>query len=242
MLGLKDHPFAIEAYFDFSLVFTFAISVNDAKKLIPTFLEPDTFNNEHAFIAVAMVKTKNLRPKGFPEWFGRNFFLTGYRVFVRYHNQHHKHLRGLYILKSETDSKWMSVMGNIFSSYKYETGTIQVEEFNKEIKINSTDLGINAHIIRGNENTLLPASSPFTNWQEARKFAGPLPFTFTAANANKSVLIIEGVRNHWQPMPVIVLNADFKFINDIKIPCTLANAFIIDKVPYYWKKGRKEML
>jgi uncharacterized protein YqjF (DUF2071 family) len=104
---LKNHPFAVEAFFESSLVLTFAVPKEQIQHLIPECLTLDTFDDKWAFIAVAMVQTKALRPKGLPEWLGNNFFLIGYRVFVRYTNQAGRNLRGLYILKSETDKKKM---------------------------------------------------------------------------------------------------------------------------------------
>src|ERR1700761_677667 len=107
---LKNHPFAVEAFFESSLVFTFAVPKDEVRHLVPECLELDTFDDKWAFIAVAMVQTKSLRPKGFPKMFGNDFFLIGYRVFVRFTNERGKHLRGLYILKSETDKKKMKFL------------------------------------------------------------------------------------------------------------------------------------
>src|SRR6266487_973635 len=121
---LKNHPFAVEAFFESSLVLTFAIQKEEIQHLIPECLKLDTFNNKWAFIAVAMVQTKQLRPKGFPKFIGNNFFLIGYRVFVRFTNNAGKNLRGLYILKSETDKKKMEFFGNIFTHYNYTTTDI----------------------------------------------------------------------------------------------------------------------
>ena len=95
---LKNHPFAVEAFFESSLVLTFAIPKSQVQDLIPECLELDTFNDKWAFIAVAMVQTKALRPKGFPKIVGNDFFLIGYRVFVRFTTHAGKSLRGLYIL------------------------------------------------------------------------------------------------------------------------------------------------
>src|SRR5215216_3946721 len=97
---LKNHPFAVEAFFESSLVFTFAVQKEQIQHLIPECLELDSLNDKWAFIAVAMVQTKALRPKGFPKMFGNDFFLIGYRIFVRSANRAGKSLRGLYILKS----------------------------------------------------------------------------------------------------------------------------------------------
>ena len=117
MSFLKNHPFAVEAHFESSLVLTFAVPKEQLESLIPECLTLDVFQDTYAFVAMAMVQTKDLRPKGFPKFMGNNFFLIGYRVFVRYTNNRGKKLRGLYILKSETNKKKMAFMGNIFTHY-----------------------------------------------------------------------------------------------------------------------------
>jgi uncharacterized protein YqjF (DUF2071 family) len=239
---LKNHPFAVEAFFESSLVFTFAIQKEQIQNLIPECLELDTFNDKWAFIAVAMVQTKALRPKGFPKIVGNNFFLIGYRVFVRFTNQAGKNLRGLYILKSETDKKKMEFFGNIFTHYNYTTTDINQTSQNGITRISSHKSDFKIQIEdTGNENISLPVGSPFADWKEARRFAGPLPFTFTYNPADKKVLIIEGVRENWKPMPVKVIDYYFSFIDNLKLSdVKLANAFIIRNIPYYWKKGKIE--
>ena len=116
---LKNHPFAVEAFFESSLVLTFAIPKGELQSFIPECLQLETFKDKWAFIAVAMVQTKNLRPKGSPKFMGNDFFLIGYRVFVNFTNVKGKKYRGLYILKSETDKKKMEFLGNMFTHYNY---------------------------------------------------------------------------------------------------------------------------
>ena len=239
---LKNHPFAVEAFFESSLVFTFAIPKEQTKHLIPECLQLDVFDDKWAFIAVAMVQTKALRPKGFPKFMGNNFFLIGYRAFVRYTNEAGKNLRGLYILKSETDKKKMEFFGNIFTHYNYTTTDIHQATQNGVKEIYSGKSGFKIKIRdTDDENIALPAGSPFNDWKEARRFAGPLPFTFTYNDVEKKVLIIEGVREKWKPMPVSVIDYRFDFIDNMKPEgARLANAFIIRNIPYYWKKGKME--
>ena len=134
---LKIHPFAVEAFFESSLVLTFSIPKEEIQHLIPDCLTLDTFEDKWAFIAVAMVQTKSLRPKGFPKILGNDFFLIGYRVFVRFKNNAGKNLRGLYILKSETNKKKMELFGNIFTHYSYTTTDIQQSIQNGTTEISS---------------------------------------------------------------------------------------------------------
>jgi uncharacterized protein YqjF (DUF2071 family) len=239
---LKDHPFAVEAYFESSLVLTFAVPKEQLQNLIPECLQLDTFQDKWAFVAVAMVQTKGLRPKGFPKFMGSDFFLIGYRVFVRYTNNAGKNLRGLYILKSETDKKKMEFFGNIFTHYKYTTTDIkQIEQQNTK-EISSIKSKFKIIIAKTEEQISLPEYSPFADWNEARRFAGPLPFTFTYIKETKEVLIIEGVRQNWTPNPVKVIDYNFDFLSTIKLESpVLANAFIIKDIPYNWKKGKIEL-
>jgi len=80
LASLKNHPFSIEAFFDYSVVLTFAFPKEELSGLIPECLRLDTFDDKWAFLAVALVQTKKLRPKGFPEFLGSDFFWsdTGY--------------------------------------------------------------------------------------------------------------------------------------------------------------------
>ena len=101
---LRSHPFAVEAFFDSSLVVTFAVPVDEVKALIPDCLAADELRG-NAFIAVAMVQTRGLRPAGLPEFLGQDFFLIGYRVFVRFTASDGRSTRGLYILRSATNKR-----------------------------------------------------------------------------------------------------------------------------------------
>lgn len=147
MKFLKNHLFAVSAHFQRSTVLTFAIPKDQLLSLIPKCLDLDCFQNKWAFIAVAMVQTKNLRPKGLPKFLGNNFFLIGYRIFVRYNTSYGKRLRGLYIIKSETNKKKMEFFGNIFTHYNYTTTDINISEANGIRNISSQNS--NFHIIIG---------------------------------------------------------------------------------------------
>lgn len=239
---LKDHPFAVEAFFESSLVLTYAVPKEQLLHLVPECVEVETFNDTWGFVALAMVQTKNLRPKGFPAFMGNDFFLTGYRVFVRYTSATGKKYRGLYILKSETNKKKMEFFGNIFTHYNYATTDISLTETKEQLHIESKKSGLNIVVANETTEVPLPKDSPFENWKEARKFAGPLPFTFTYTPATKEVLIIEGVRQDWKPQAVKVIDEHSDYLDSLQLEgMVLANAFIIKNIPYWWKKGRKEV-
>jgi hypothetical protein len=236
MWNLKKHPFAVSAFFDYSLVLTYAVPKTLLMPLIPPHLALDTWQDEWAFVAVALVQTKNLRPTGFPNWLGNDFFLVGYRIFVQYETNAGKRLRGLYILKSETDKYKMSLLGNIFTHYNYETIDIKVKKEAHHIQIFSQKSGLDISINYNKENVALPPNSPFADWKTARRFAGPLPFTFDFDVKKQEMLIVEGMRQNWIPKPVEVIKNEVSFVQKFENP-VLANAFIIENISYNWKPG-----
>ncbi|MGJ3234161.1 DUF2071 domain-containing protein [Marivirga sp.] len=238
---LKNHPFAVETYFENSIVLSYAIAKEELQGLIPECLELDTFDDKWAFVAVAMVNTKSLRTKGLPKFLGNDFFLIGFRVFVRYTDKRGKRLRGLYILKSETNKRKMAFFGNIFTHYNYTTTDISYKKEKNLLTIQSEKSALDVAVNSANDDIKLPANSPFKDWKEARRFAGPLPFTFTYNAEKKEVLIIEGVRQNWKPEPLEIQKAEVGFIKEKSFKnIHLANAFVVSNIPYYWKKGKVE--
>lgn len=241
MLKLKKHPFAVEAFFEKSIVLTYVFPKETLQNLIPKCLELDTFQDKFAFIAIAIVESKNLRPKGFPAFMGNDFMLIGFRIFVRYTNSKGKNLRGLYILKSETDKKKMQFLGNIFTHYNYETTDVSIKQLGNEIQVNSQKSKIQIELIRNGNDSILPKNSPFKDWKDARRFAGPMPFTFTFDESKNEVLIIEGVRSNWKPEPLEIELESVGFFEEKNLKDGIpANAFIVENIPYHWKKGKIE--
>lgn len=237
----KNHPFTVEAYFNNSTILTFAFPKKKLENIIPQHLVLDTFNDKWAFLAVAIVQTTGLRPKGFPVFFSNDFSLVGYRIFVKYTDKKGKSLRGLYILKSETDKLAMEFLGSIFTHYKYTTTDIKITKNTNSSIITSNKSGIKIEIKHTESQISLPQNSPFTNWKEARKFAGPLPFTFSYNPKSKTVLIIEGVRQKWIPSPIHITSYNISYLTSLNLgESILASAFEINNIPYFWRKGKIE--
>lgn len=242
---INRNPFPVRAHFDFSLVLTFAYDISALKNKIPPELELDTYENRWAFLAVAMVQTKSLRPKGFPRFLGTDFFLIGYRIFVRYRSIKGNRMRGLYILKSETDKQRMQFLGNIFTRYRYSKTDIQHSSVQGgAIAVSSKSSNFQVEVdTKQNPELPLPDSSPFPTWQKARLFSGPLPFTFSIDRVSQEIVIVEGVRESWSPQPVQVVNYSIPFLQEFSMdPPLLANAFVTRDIPYDWKRGRTESL
>lgn len=235
---LKRHPFAVKAFFEYSAVLTYALPADSLRPLLAPGLTLDE-RDGRGFAAIAMVKTRGLRPAVFPAFMGQDFFLIGFRIFTRFETASGKRLRGLRILKSQTDSRRMVISGNLLTHYNYHYLPVQAVNSPETLTVRAA--GLDA-VFHKKENPSLPAHSPFKDWREARMYAGPLPFTFDYEKQTGSIVVIEGVRTNWEPRPAEA-SANAEFFQDPMFggaPAVLASAFIIENVPYYWKPGRLE--
>jgi len=244
----KRHPVPVTAFFRHSLVLTFALPATVLEPLLPPGLMLDTHKG-FGFLAIAMVQTESLRPSFCPKILGQDFFLSGYRVFARYKTKAGRTLRGLRILRSDTNRRLMEFFGNCLTHYNYRLAKVEVEEQGDrlEIQIRTPQAEADLHVIAdlGHPPSAPPSGSPFADLREARLFAGPLPFTFDYEEQSGSMILIEGVRDDWKPKPIeveVLQNTFFRQAPFVGSQPVLANAFHVQNISYRWKRGRVERL
>lgn len=237
----------IKAHFVSSLVLAYAVPAPVLEPFLAPGLTLDTYK-DFGFLAIALVHTRDLRPAFVPEGLGISFYLSGYRIFTRYRTKTGQTLRGLKILRSDT-SRWaMRFFGNMLTHYQYQLSSWDFRRNGETLDIRVTtpdhraDLHVEADL---SSEPALPQGSPFPDLREARKFAGPLPFTFDYERQTHSIIRVEGVRQQWNPRPVSVtvrLNGFLQHEPFSESGAVLANAFFLEDVPYAWRPGIREPL
>lgn len=239
---LRRHPIPMAADFRHSLVITYAFESAVLEPLLPPGLVLDTFGG-FGFLAIALVDTCSMRPAGLPRAAGVDAHLAGYRIFTRLRGA--ESLRGLRILRSETDRLPIARVGNLLTHYQYNLSRIAVEEegpgrlhWNIDSRGKGADLDVRADV--DSTPPQPPEESPFKDWRQARRFAGPLPYTFDYEAETNSIIRIEGVRRNWNPRPVTVDVGRCGFLEQGPFASArprLANAFYVSSIAYEWKRG-----
>lgn len=249
---LRRHPLAVRATLRECVTLTYAVPADVLRPMLPPGLELDTVGGE-GFVAVALVQTERLRPDGVPAALGGNFFLAGYRIFSTFTEVAHpsggrgRMLRGLRILRSDTDRTLMALGGNLLTHYNYHrcrarvTTDLDTAHFTIESRDGFGDVDL---LVRFDDERL-PQGSPFDSVREARRFAGPLPFTFDYEDATHSIIAVEGRRTNWRPAPVGVHVKRLTFFDQPAFAgCVprLAAAFRVRDVEYHWLRGVRHAL
>jgi len=245
---LKRHPLSVRAHFDFVLSITYALPPATLLKFLPPGLHLDEWNGL-GFLAAAFVQTRGLRPVLFPKFAGRSYFFGGYRVFCRFVTADGKELRGLKIIRSDTDNKIMVAFGNLLAHYNYHLAEVDVDRRPKfvHLRIVSRDGNGDTDLVAdiAHPGEFLPDGSPFSNVQEARRFAGPMPFTFAYEAETNSIIRVQGLRKGWKPrlVPMSVQKLSFLLQPEFaSVTPVLASCFHMENVDYHWKSGVREQL
>lgn len=243
LAALRRHPIPIQAFFRYSLVLTYAYPEEILRPLLPPGLTLDSYEGS-GFLAIALVRTERLRPSGFPEFLGRGFFLSGYRIFSRFRRPDGRVLRGLRILRSDADSRFLVWSGNLLTRYGYRKCAAESRRTREALEIRITtpnaeaDVSVRALIAETADAP--PPGSPFPDLKVARRYAGPLPFTFDYEAETGQMVIIEGVRENWNPKAVRIEAARCAFLETppfSTVSPRMANAFLVENTRYRWKRG-----
>jgi hypothetical protein len=233
---LQRNPLPIAAHFRHSLVLAYAFPRATLEPLLPPTLELDT-HGKSGLAAAAFVQTERLRPAFLPDALGLDFFLAGYRIFARVAEQ--PSLRGLYILGSYTDRRSMVIFGNAFTRYRYRLADASCRLAGDKLEIQIRP-GVDVVADLASASAPLPEGSPFSDEREARRFAGPLPYTFHHEQETGSLVAVRGTRTGWEPRPAAVAVRELAFFASgpfADADATLANAFYVGGVDYRWERG-----
>jgi uncharacterized protein YqjF (DUF2071 family) len=245
---LKRHPIPMRASFDFVLSITYAFPSQILSKLVPPGLRLDEWEGR-SFLAAAFVQTRHMRPAVLPRFAGARYFFSGYRVFCRFKTRGGRELRGLRILRSDTDKGLMVTAGNLLTYYNYHLAQIDVRRAENSLRLRVTshdgngDVDVTADL--AGPLDFIPEGSPFLTARDARHFAGPMPFTFDYESETNSIIRIQGLRKKWRPrlIPVSIKKLTFlaqeKFADASPI---FASCFYMEGVDYRWKRGVRERL
>lgn len=243
MKFLKRHPFPVVARFDRVVAVTFAFPEETLSSLVPQGLEIDGYEGL-GFVTIALVWTRGMRPAGFPAFLGQDFFLAGYRIFTRLRDESGRRLRGLKIIGSETNKRRMVFLGNLMTGYRYRQVKVEIVTRGTETQVRAARADGSALLDLCFDDcggdVGLPAGSPFPDWRTARRFAGPMPFTFSPEGEG-SFLVIEGRRADWTPRPVVLKQWRAAIFDEPPfrgIEPVAANAFAVNDIDYRWERGR----
>lgn len=240
---LRRHPVPMATRFGHSVVLTYALPAEVLTPLLPAGLRLDTYRGV-GFVAIGVVSTRRLRPAYLPARFGLDAVLVGYRIMTAFATPTGRTMRGLYVLRSDTDRRLLRLGANALTRYRYHAARIQDSSTDTSVRVDVSTMDGQADLLLRADiraESGLPASSPFATMADARRFAGPLPYTFDHEASTGSIVVVKAFRSAWRPRPVSVSVPRAGFLAHGPFADTrpvLANAFHVADLDYGWHRGR----
>ena len=204
---------------------------------LPIHLEPD-LHEGRAFLSIVIADMVRMRPAVLPPIFGITYTQVVYRAVVKCAGE-----RGVTFLRSDAANRLMVTAGNALTFFRFNLASVRWElsaramGFSLEPRAGDR-ARIAANFEIGSRNTYMPASSRFSNLDEAAAFLTELYAAFGQRRPDGRVEVVRIARSSWKSRPVTdsirfyeAMTAGTLFRQD---DVQLDSIFHVEDLAYYW--------
>jgi hypothetical protein len=236
-LILAKNPLTLLGTIDRCWLFVYQTPESEARALVPAALELVT-RDGCAFWNIVACRLRAMRPRGFPAFVGVSCWHVAYRFYVRFHPAAGPPIEGLYFVRSDCDSRLMTMMGNALTDFRFHTAGVEVTETDAlvQITIRSPDAPARATVDRAKPAELPPHSS-FSSLEEAAAYLKYKPFGISLdAAGNANVAAIRRDEAAWKSRLVDVISAEWQFFEGKTVRPEIC--YEVEPIDYQWNRGR----
>jgi hypothetical protein len=217
-------------------LFVYQTSIAEALALLPPEVEPVTYKDK-AFWNIVISELQSMRPLGFPRFVGVRYWHAAYRLYVKAKpKQGDAQIEGLYFLRSDCNSTFMRVSGNLLTKFNFHTSPITdtLAGNQRTLEILSSDLPAKA-VLDYDKPAMLSASSPFASLQEAKAFLKYKPQGISVERPGLlNVVRITRDEEAWRSKLVHVAEANFSFFAGKEVTPELC--YEVEPIEYRWNR------
>jgi hypothetical protein len=225
----------IHGYIDRRILINYTANPKDVEKILPYPFRPKIYKNK-AIVGICLIRLKDIKPKGFPDFLGINSENGAHRIAVEW-DEDGEVKSGVYIPRRDTSLQLNTWVGGRIFPGKHYLAKFNVEEQNGNYNIDfkssdNTEISINAkETLTFNENSI------FENLENASDFfeKGDLGYS---PNKEK----FEGMKlnaYNWKVKPLEVLDVKSSFFEDESIfpkgSIKFDNALLMKSIEHEWK-------
>ena len=233
---MAKNPMTVVGTISKCWLFVYQTSIEEARALLPPEVAPVTHNGR-AFWNIVISELQGMRPLGFPKFVGVRYWHAAYRLYVKATpKQGGEPIEGLFFLRSDCNSSFMRVSGNLLTDFNFHTSPITntLEGSKRTLQILSSDLPARA-VIDYDKPAVLSPDSPFASLQEAKAFLKYKPQGISVERPGLlNVVRITRVEDEWRSRLVHVSEASFAFFNGKHVTPELC--YEVEPIEYRWNR------
>ena len=226
----------IHGYIDRRILINFTANPKSVEKIIPFPFRPKLYKNK-AVVGICLIRLKDIKPKGFPDFIGVNSENGAHRIAVEWDETDGQTISGVYIPRRDTSLKLNTLVGGRIFPGKHYSAKFNVAEENGNYHIDFKSSDDTEVSIEATETDLFSDQSIFGTLNNASSFFenGDLGYS---PNKDK----FDGLRlkaYKWEVRPLDVLKVKSSFFDNEEIfpkgSVNFDNALLMTNIEHEWK-------
>jgi len=225
----------IHGYIDRRILINFTADPKVVEKIIPFPFRPKIYKGK-AIVGICLIRLKNIKPKGFPDFIGLNSENGAHRIAVEW-DENSETKSGVYITRRDTSLKLNTCVGGRIFPGRHYLARFNVKENNGNYHIDFKSSDDTEIIIDATETMLFDHQSIFETLSNTSEFFknGDLGYS---PNKDK----FDGLRLNaykWEVRPLDVSKVKSSFFENEEIfpngSVTFDNALLMTNIEHEWK-------
>lgn len=224
----------IHGIIDRRILINFTADPDNIRSMLPAAFRPKIYKDK-AIVGVCLIRLKNIKPKGFPDFMGVSSENGAHRIAVEW-DENGETKEGVYVPRRDTSSRLNAFAGGRVFPGKHYLAKFNVKETQRDYHVDFTSSDNTTISIDAKASDTFPSTSIFQTLKSASDFfqKGSLGYS---PNGNK----FEGLILHthtWKVQPLEVQHVYSSFFEDETIfkkgAIQFDNALLMTKIEHEW--------
>jgi len=225
---------AIHGLIDRRILINFTVDPAIVRKLVPAPFRPKIYA-EKAIVGICLIRLKNIKPKGFPDFLGVSSENGAHRIAVEW-DEDGIVKEGVYIPRRDTSLKLNALVGGRLFPGKHHLAKFNVKESAGNYHIDFVSSDETSISVDAKETEVFDSNSIFKTLANVSGF-----FEKGSVGYSPNKDRFEGLQlkaYHWEVKPLTVLQVKSSFFEDEKLfpkgAVLFDNALLMTKIEHEW--------
>lgn len=225
----------IHGYIDRRILINFTADPKSVEKIIPFPFRPKIYKDK-AIVGICLIRLKDIKPKGFPDFFGVNSENGAHRIAVEW-DENGETKSGVYIPRRDTSLKLNAFVGGRIFPGKHYLAKFNVKEQNGNYHIDFKSADETITSIDATETKAFNENSIFGTLENASDFFENGDLGYSPNKGKFDGLRLKAYK--WEVKPLEVSNVKSSFFENEEIfiegSVTFDNALLMTNIEHEWK-------
>ncbi|WP_313501592.1 DUF2071 domain-containing protein [Kaistella carnis] len=225
----------IHGYIDRRILINFSADPKSVENIIPFPFRPKIYKDK-AIVGICLIRLKDIKPKGFPDYIGVNSENGAHRIAVEW-DENGDTKSGVYIPRRDTSLKLNAFVGGRLFPGKHYLAKFNVQEANGKYHIDFKSSDETVTSIDATETKLFNENSIFETVENASDFFENGDLGYSPNKDKFDGLRLKAYKWEVQPLEVSHVKSSF-FENEEIFPkgsVTFDNALLMTNIEHEWK-------